>query len=151
MSIKAQFDSKCLVCGIEIKKGTTIQKVNDHWCSDENCVMKKIPKEKPKDQSTLDKKGGGKEANPQAKEFKTSKIPKDENIIEPGSPHEEAELIDRWAKDRAWKITMQDYSDYNNLSSDKQRSLGIESNMREKILVNAVIQLYQIWGIKRGT
>ena len=149
--MKAQFDSKCKVCGIEIKKGTTITKINDHWCSDENCVVTKIPKDKPKDQSTLTQKTQVSEANPQAKEFKTSKIPKDENIITPGSPHEEAELIDRWAKDRAWKITMEGYTDYNNLSSDKQRSLGIESNMREKILVDAVIRLYEIWGIKRGT
>ena len=146
-SMKAKFDSKCKVCGIEIKKGTTIQKINEHWCSDENCVSNKIPKEKPKDQSTLTVSG----PKPQTKEFKTSKIP-DENkdtFFIPGSPHEEAELIDRWAKERAWKITMENYADFNSLSRDTQRDLRIGANMREKILVDAVLRLYVLFGIKR--
>ena len=143
-SMKSKFESTCKVCGTKIKTGETIYKLNDHWCKNLDCGSEKIPKVKPKDQSTLEQK-------PQAKEFKTSQIPtevKDTHFI-PGSPHEEAELIDRWAKERAWKITMEDYSNFNDLSSDKQRGLGIEANMREKILVNAVLKLYEIWGIKR--
>ena len=145
-SMKAKFGSKCKVCGIEIKKGTTIQKVNEHWCSDENCVSKKVPTEKPKDQSTLTVSG----PKLQAKTLNV-KIP-DENkdtYFIPGSPHEEAELIDRWAKERAWKITMESYADFNSLSRDTQRDLRIGANMREKILVDAVLRLYVLFGIKR--
>ena len=37
MSLPAQFDQTCRVCGIQIRKGDGIYKVNGHWCSDPAC------------------------------------------------------------------------------------------------------------------
>ncbi len=37
MSLPAQFNQTCKVCGTQIKKGDGIYKVNGHWCSDPAC------------------------------------------------------------------------------------------------------------------
>ena len=38
-TMQSKFDSKCKHCGIEIKKGDTVHKVNEHWCKNQLCLQ----------------------------------------------------------------------------------------------------------------
>ncbi len=73
--------------------------------------------------------------------------------IKPGSikvngPFDEAELITRWASDRAYKITMAEVTDYSKLTQQDKSALGQKQGMLTRCLVDTTIELMKIHGIK---
>lgn len=73
--------------------------------------------------------------------------------IVPGSikvsgPFDEAELITRWASERAYKITMADVDDFSKLDDKQKSALGQKQGMLTRCLADLTIKLMEMHGIK---
>jgi len=122
--MKAVFKTTCHSCDQEIKRGTEIEQKNGFWihavCPDLPGKTKKTEQKKPTEEKPELKKA---------------------SQIKPKTPHEEAELLVRWARNIAYKITHSEVVDLNTLNSEQIRNLNIETNMITKLLTQAVIQI----------
>ncbi len=63
-------------------------------------------------------------------------------------PFDEAELIVRWARERAYKITMAEVSDINTLTPQEKSGLGQSQGMLTRALIDTTIELMKQHGIK---
>lgn len=68
--------------------------------------------------------------------------------IKVNGPFDEAELITRWAGERAYKIVMSEVSDYSRLTPQEKTALGQKTGMLTRCLVDTTIELMKIHGIK---
>lgn len=133
MSMPSKFpDHPCKHCKIVIKKGDPVHKINatSSWCSNINCPKPKVV-----------------ETSTQA----VMEAPKTEaksDAIKVNGPFDEAELIIRWARERAYKITMSEVTDINKLSVQEKSGLGQAQGMLTRALVDTTIELMKIHGIK---
>ena len=132
MSFPSKFpDHDCKHCGVTIKKGDPVHKIDKTgtWCINTNCP------------------------NPPVKKIEEAKkIPEKKEII-PGTikvngPFDEAELIVKWARDRAYKMVMIEVDDYSKLTQPEKNSLGQKEGMLTRALVDTTIELMKIHGIK---
>jgi len=64
------------------------------------------------------------------------------------SPFEEAELITKWAEERAYKIAMASVTDYSQLTIQEKSGIGQKTGMLTRCLVDTTIELMKINGIK---
>lgn len=82
-------------------------------------------------------------------EAKPTPEPKAEsNTITVKGPFDEAELIVRWASERAFKITMAGIENANDLTVQKQNALGQKEGMLTRLLADSVLELMKQHGIK---
>ena len=88
------------------------------------------------------------QAHADEKEEIEVQAPTNPNTIIPNGPFEEAELIIRWARERAYKITMAEVIDINKLSVQEKSGLGQAQGMLTRALVDTTIELMKIHGIK---
>lgn len=72
----------------------------------------------------------------------------DPNIIIPKSPFEESELIVRWARGIAYKMSMEGVHSFDTLSVQEKNSLGQKEGMLTRALVDTTIELMKIHGVK---
>lgn len=63
-------------------------------------------------------------------------------------PFDEAEIIARWAAEKAYKITMAEVTDINKLTADDKRGLGQKQGMLTRLLADTAVELMKIHGIK---
>lgn len=63
-------------------------------------------------------------------------------------PFDEAELITRWASDRAYKMVMSEVYDFSKLTPQEKSALGQKTGMLTRCLVDTTIELMKIHGIK---
>jgi len=63
-------------------------------------------------------------------------------------PFDEAELIARWAGERAYKIVMADVPDYSKLTQQEKSGLGQKEGMYTRLLADTVLELMKQHGIK---
>ncbi len=68
--------------------------------------------------------------------------------IKVNGPFDEAELITRWASERAYKITMAEVYDFSKLTPQEKSALGQKTGMLTRCLVDTTIELMKIHGIK---
>lgn len=68
--------------------------------------------------------------------------------IKVSGPFDEAELIVKWARERAYKITMAEVSDIHKLSQQEKSGLGQAQGMLTRALIDTTIELMKIHGIK---
>jgi len=135
MSLEAQFDQKCKVCKAEIKKGDKINKLETpypHWCKNPKCG------------SSTDGFEG---------ETVKKKVSMDATIEEPKTvkvegPFDEAEIIVKWARNKAYKMAFEDVSDISKLSTQDKNSKGQEIGMITKALIDTTLKLFEINEIK---
>ena len=100
MSFLSKFpDHDCKHCGVKIKKGEAITKIDatGTWCSNANC---------PNPPKKADEK------------------PMETGKVIPDSPFTEAELIVRWAAERAYKMAYESVPDINKLTVQDKSALG---------------------------
>lgn len=64
------------------------------------------------------------------------------------NPFEEAEIITRWAGERAYKIVMAEVTDINNLSPQEKSGLGQKEGMLTRALINTVMELRKLNNVK---
>lgn len=135
MSLPSKFpDHNCKSCKIMIKKGDPVNRIDatGKWCSNPKCptsitesvVQESMEQPKP-------------EPKP---EINTS--------IEVKDPFQEAELITRWASDRAYKITMAEVYDFSKLTQQEKSALGQKTGMLTRCLVDTTIELMKMHGVK---
>lgn len=70
------------------------------------------------------------------------------NAIEVKDPFQEAELITRWARERAYKMVMVEVSDYSKLTQQEKNSLGQKEGMLTRCLVDVTLKLMEMHGVK---
>jgi hypothetical protein len=70
------------------------------------------------------------------------------NAIEVKDPFTEAELIARWAGERAYKIVMAGVTDYSRLSPQEKSGLGQKEGMYTRLLADTVVSLMKLHGVK---
>ncbi len=63
-------------------------------------------------------------------------------------PFDEAELIARWAGERAYKIVMADVEDFSKLTQQEKSGLGQKEGMYTRLLADTVLELMKQHGIK---
>jgi len=63
-------------------------------------------------------------------------------------PFDEAELIARWAGEKAYKIVMADVQDYSKLTQQQISGLGQKEGMYTRLLADTVLELMKQHGIK---
>ena len=68
--------------------------------------------------------------------------------VKVNGPFDEAELITRWASERAYKITMAEVYDFSKLTVQEKSALGQKQGMLTRCLVDTTIELMKIHGIK---
>ena len=68
--------------------------------------------------------------------------------VKVAGPFDEAELITRWASDRAYKMVMSEVYDYSKLTPQEKSALGQKTGMLTRCLVDTTIELMKIHGIK---
>lgn len=68
--------------------------------------------------------------------------------IKVSGPFDEAELIARWAGERAYKIVMKDVHDFSKLTPQEKSGLGQKEGMYTRLLADTCIELMKIHGIK---
>ena len=78
---------------------------------------------------------------------KTLKVEVDTTIKVAG-PFDEAELMARWASDRAYKMVMAGIENANKLSPQEKSGLGQKEGMLTRLLVDTVLELRKQNGIK---
>lgn len=64
------------------------------------------------------------------------------------SPFDEAEIIVRWASERAYKMTMEDIPDYSKLTTQEKSGLGQKHGMLTRLMVDTTLDLLKQHGIK---
>ncbi len=64
------------------------------------------------------------------------------------NPFDEAELIARWAGERAYKIVMAEVPDFSKLTTQEKSGLGQKEGMYTRLLTDTVIELMKIHGMK---
>ena len=75
--------------------------------------------------------------------------PKEEAAtIKVTGPFDEAELIARWAGERAYKIVMADVPDFSKLTVQENSGLGQKEGMYTRLLADTVLELMKIHGTK---
>ncbi len=74
--------------------------------------------------------------------------PEEKNTIKVTGPFDEAELIARWASERAYKIVMADVSDFSKLTQQEKSGLGQKEGMLTRLLADTVIELMKQHDIK---
>ena len=97
-----------------------------------NCLMPKITTSESTVQETVEQ-------------------PKKEPVnlhVKVAGPFDEAELITRWAADRAYKMVMVEVSDYSRLTPQEKSALGQKTGMLTRCLVDTTLKLMEIHGIK---
>lgn len=125
MSLPSKFaDHPCKHCGVNIKKGDEIHKIDatSSWCVNINC--------------------------PKAPASETPKTDVKPGTINVNGPFDEAELITRWASERAYKIAMAEVSDFSKLSPQEKSGLGQKTGMLTRCLVDTTIELMKMHGVK---
>lgn len=78
----------------------------------------------------------------------TPEKPEEKKTIKVQGPFDEAEIIARWASEKAYKMVMAEVTDINNLSVQKQNSLGQKEGMLTRLLADTVLELMKQHGIK---
>ncbi len=68
--------------------------------------------------------------------------------IKVAGPFDEAELMARWASDRAYKMVMAGIESVSNLSPQEKSGLGQREGMLTRLLVDTVLELRKQNGIK---
>jgi len=68
--------------------------------------------------------------------------------VKVAGPFDEAELIVRWARERAYKMVMVEVSDYSRLTQPEKNSLGQKEGMLTRALVDTTLELMKMHGIK---
>lgn len=68
--------------------------------------------------------------------------------VKVAGPFDEAELITRWAVERAYKIAMADVPDYSKLTDKDKSALGQKQGMLTRCLVDTTLELMKMHGIK---
>ena len=68
--------------------------------------------------------------------------------IKVNGPFDEAELIARWAGERAYKIVMASVSDYSKLTQQEKSGLGQKEGMYTRLLADTVLELMKLHNIK---
>lgn len=68
--------------------------------------------------------------------------------VKVSGPFDEAELITRWARERAYKMVMVEVSDYSKLTQQEKNSLGQKEGMLTRCLVDVTLKLMEMHGIK---
>lgn len=68
--------------------------------------------------------------------------------IKVAGPFDEAELMARWASDRAYKMVMAGIENANDLSPQEKSGLGQKEGMLTRLLVDTVLELRKQNGIK---
>ena len=64
------------------------------------------------------------------------------------NPFDEAELIVRWAREKAYKMVMVEVADFSKLTHQEKNSLGQAEGMLTRALVDTTINLMKIHNIK---
>ena len=64
--------------------------------------------------------------------------PEEKNTIKVTGPFDEAELIARWASERAYKMTMAEVSDFSKLSVQEKSSCDQKTGMLTRLLTDTV-------------
>lgn len=80
------------------------------------------------------------EAKPETKEVNTK--------VKVAGPFDEAELMARWASDRAYKMVMAGIENANTLTPQEKSGLGQKEGMLTRLLVDTVLELRKQNGIK---
>lgn len=80
------------------------------------------------------------EAKPEPKEVNPT--------IKVSGPFDEAELIARWAGEKAYKIVMKDVHDFSKLTQQEKSGLGQKEGMYTRLLADTVLELMKQHGIK---
>jgi len=82
-------------------------------------------------------------------EAKPAAEPKKEAAtIKVNGPFDEAELIARWAGEKAYKIVMAEVPDYSKLTQQEKSGLGQKEGMYTRLLADTCIELMKLHGIK---
>ena len=68
--------------------------------------------------------------------------------VKVSGPFDEAELITRWARERAYKMVMVEVDDYSKLTQQEKNSLGQKEGMLTRCLVDVTLKLMEMHGIK---
>jgi len=79
-------------------------------------------------------------AKPEPKEVDTT--------IKVTDPFQEAEIIARWAGEKAYKIVMADVHDFQKLTPQEKSGLGQKEGMYTRLLADTVIDLMKLHGVK---
>jgi len=79
---------------------------------------------------------------------KTEEKPEISTTIKVDSPFAEAELITRWASERAYKITMAEVSDFSKLTQQEKSALGQKTGMLTRCLADLTIALMKLHNVK---
>ncbi len=87
---------------------------------------------------------GAVEQTPEAKPAEV----KPANTIVVNTPFDEAEIIARWAGNKAYKIVMADVPDFSKLTQQEKSGLGQKEGMYTRLLADTVIELMKIHGTK---
>ena len=74
--------------------------------------------------------------------------PEVKTTIKVAGPFDEAELMARWASDRAYKMVMAGVESVSNLSPQEKSGLGQKEGMLTRLLVDTVLELRKQNGIK---
>lgn len=83
----------------------------------------------------------------QAPPSKDEKVEVD-TTIEVKDPFQEAELIVRWARDKAYKMVMAEVSSYDTLTQQEKNSLGQKEGMLTRAIIDTTLELRKLNGIK---
>lgn len=70
------------------------------------------------------------------------------NTVKVNGPFEEAEIIARWAGEKAYKIVMADVEDYSKLTMQEKSGLGQKEGMYTRLLADIAVELMKHHGIK---
>ena len=90
----------------------------------------------------------GKEQPAEAPKPAAPEVKEENKTIKVTGPFDEAELIVRWARERAYKITMAEVTDINKLTQQEKSGLGQSQGMLTRALVDTTIELMKLHGIK---
>lgn len=74
--------------------------------------------------------------------------PEPKQTIKVKGPFDEAELIARWAGEKAYKIVMADVPDFSKLTQQEKSGLGQKEGMYTRLLADTVLELMKQHGIK---
>jgi len=136
MSLDAQYDQSCKVCKVEIKKGDKINKLETpypHWCKNPKCGKTD---------------GFENETTTQKKTVSMSATVEEPKTVEVKDPFTEAELIVKWARNKAMKIALDGVENWNGLTVQEKNGKGQEIGMVTRALIDTTLKLFEINEVK---
>ena len=71
-----------------------------------------------------------------------------DTTIEVKDPFQEAELIVRWARNKAYKMVMAEVPSYDTLTQQEKNSLGQKEGMLTRAIIDTTMELRKLNGIK---